>query len=104
MFRSNIVMSQELADWYTQQAEKMGTNRNSVFVMALKVWMDNQRAFEARGDMMKVLEDLTDMMKGAGIEMPKTQMEMVGQIKDMEKDIKTTLIEHEKALKKGAKK
>lgn len=104
MFRTNIMMSEGLGDWYTKQAEKMGTNRNAVFVMVLKVWMDNQMAFEARGDMMKMLEGLTGMIKDAGIEMPKTQMEMIGQIKDMEKEIKTTLIKHEKDLKKGVKK
>lgn len=63
--RTNLTMSDEMSDWYGVQAAKMGVSKNAMMQMALKAYMDNQKAMEAQQDVRKLLGQFQSVMEMA---------------------------------------
>lgn len=57
--RINIGLSEEMIDFYQDLAEEMGIPRSAAMVMAMKVFMDQQRSLKL-GDMCKTMEGLIE--------------------------------------------
>jgi len=68
--RTNITLSDKLADFYNKQAVLYGTSRNAVILMALKAWMDMQNSYEMKNDVVKMIEQMQEMAKASGVEIP----------------------------------
>jgi len=68
--RTNLIMSTEMAEFYNKQAELYGTSRNAIVLMALKTWMDMQRSYEMKNDVVKMIEQMQEMAKANGVEIP----------------------------------
>ncbi len=70
MLRTTLVLSEEMMKFYNEQAEKYGTSRNSIILMAMKAWMDMQRSYEMKNDVVKMIEQMQEMAKASGVEIP----------------------------------
>lgn len=59
--RKNIMMSDEISSWYEQQAKEMGINQSSLMVMALKQYIDQQRALKEMSGLPELIKKLQDL-------------------------------------------
>lgn len=60
--RTNISLSEEILDYYQCIADEMGLPRNAAIVMALKVYMDQQKSLEF-GKIYKAMEELAQKLE-----------------------------------------
>lgn len=93
--RTNLSMSEEMSQWYTEQAAKMGVSKNAMMTIGLKAYMDSQKVLETRQDVQKMMgqfQDIMQMAKEVGLPIeagPKAMIEAVQeQAKATEKVVK----------------
>lgn len=54
--RKNITVSPEIAEWYENEAERMGASQSSLMAMALQFYIDHRQALAMSGTMQKLIE------------------------------------------------
>lgn len=59
--RVNITISEEMINFYQDLSEEMGISRSAVMVMAMKVYMDQQKSLKM-GNMVDEINKLMEML------------------------------------------
>lgn len=59
LVRKNIRMSEEVATWYEEKANKLGVSQTNLMVMALSDYIKQDRAM----DMMDKLKEMQEMIE-----------------------------------------
>lgn len=64
-FRVNMIMSQQIVDFYQDLADEMGVPRSNAMIMALKTYMDQQAVIKMSDQFERLerLEKLADLEK-----------------------------------------
>lgn len=60
--RVNITVSEEMIEYYQSLADEMGIPRSAAMVMAMKVYMDQQKSLQM-GEIYKAMENLTKQLE-----------------------------------------
>lgn len=60
--RINISLSEEMIDFYQELSDEIGIPRSAAMVMAMKVYMDQQKSLKA-GDIYKAMENLAKQIE-----------------------------------------
>lgn len=60
--RVNITISDEIIDFYQELSDEMGVPRSAVMVMAMKVYMDQQKSLRV-GDIYKAMQELVEKLE-----------------------------------------
>lgn len=60
--RVNVTLSDEMINFYQELADEMGIPRSSVMVMAMKIYMDQQKSLKM-GDLYKSMGELVNKLE-----------------------------------------
>lgn len=102
MVRTNLTMSEEIHEWYGSQAAKNGISKNAMMNMALRSYMDGQRAMDAQKDVRAVIsqfQTVMEMAKSLGMPMDGGPMAMLEATKAAGNEAMKEVIEAEKRKK-----
>lgn len=56
MKRINVTLSDDTQEWVEHEAEKMGVAQSAIIAMALKFYIDQQKAINISQDIQKLLD------------------------------------------------
>lgn len=70
LIRKNIQMSQEVAEWFENRAKEMGVSQSALMTIALRDYIDKEKAMSMVDTMKGMLNDMKSIQKQAkkGIE------------------------------------
>ena len=68
--RTAILLPDELAEWYTFQAKANCMPRNSMFILALKAWKEQQTVLSKSTDVKEMLKAMTEFAQKANTNLP----------------------------------
>lgn len=62
--RKNINMSDEIAKWYEDKATELGVTQTALMTIALKNYIDQEKALDMMGKFEKMINDVRKIQNG----------------------------------------
>lgn len=64
LIRKNIQMSEEVAKWYEERSKEIGVSQSALMTIALKKYMDQDKAMYVMSKFEKMLNDVKKIQEG----------------------------------------
>lgn len=65
LVRKNIRMSEELASWYEERAEKLGVSQSNLMAMALAEYVKQDKTIAMMSNFEEIIKQLEDVKRGS---------------------------------------
>lgn len=66
LIRKNIQMSPEVAQWFENRSESMGVSQSALMTIALKEYIDREKAMSLMEDMKHLIRDVRQLQEQKG--------------------------------------